>query len=194
RQTIAGLLAGKDQPRAERAEWAKMLMDPTDISDVTGAVMTFLVNGHGPTDNWTALFEPGERVRLRFVNAAAQMIFNVRIPGLKLTVVATDGQNVRPVEVDEFQIGNAETYDILVQPAEDRAYTIVSEAVDRSGMGRATLAPRPGLTAEVPPLRERPLATMRDMGMDMSGHGKASGSSEMDHSSVGGMDMSMLNP
>jgi CopA family copper-resistance protein len=221
RQTVAGLLAGEDQTFAERAEWAKMLMDPTDISDVTGAAMTFLVNGHGPKDNWTALFKPGERVRLRFINAAAQMIFNVRIPGLKLTVVAADGQNVRPVEVDEFQIGNAETYDILVQPAEDRPYTIVSEAVDRSGMGRATLAPRPGLTAEVPPLRERPLATMRDMGMDMSGHGKTSGSSGMDHSTMakseptspgmapprargsdvmvdmsemGGMDMSMLNP
>jgi FtsP/CotA-like multicopper oxidase with cupredoxin domain len=184
RQTIAGLLAGEDQTAAERAEWARMLMDPTDISDVTGAVMTFLVNGHGPKDNWTALFSPGERVRLRFINAAAQMIFNVRIPGLKLTVVAADGQNVRPVEVDEFQIGNAETYDILVQPADDRAYTIVSEAVDRSGMGRATLAPRPGMTAEIPPLRERPLATMRDMGMDMSGHGEH----------AGGMDMSMLNP
>ena len=184
RQTIAGLLAGEDQNAAERGEWARMLMDPTDISDVTGAVMTFLVNGHGPKDNWTALFSPGERVRLRFINAAAQMIFNVRIPGLKLTVVAADGQNVRPVEVDEFQIGNAETYDILVQPADDRAYTIVSEAVDRSGMGRATLAPRPGMTAEIPPLRERPLATMRDMGMDMSGHGEH----------AGGMDMSMLNP
>jgi FtsP/CotA-like multicopper oxidase with cupredoxin domain len=184
RQTIAGLLGGEDQTSAERAEWARMLMDPTDISDVTGAVMTFLVNGHGPKDNWTALFNPGERVRLRFINAAAQMIFNVRIPGLKLTVVAADGQNVRPVEVDEFQIGNAETYDIVVQPADDRAYTIVSEAVDRSGMGRATLAPRLGMTAEVPPLRERPLATMRDMGMDMSSHG--------DH--AGGMDMSMLNP
>ena len=177
RQTLAGLLAGKDQTLEERIEWAKMLMDPTDISDVTGAVMTFLVNGHGPTDNWTALFTPGERVRLRFVNAAAQMIFNVRIPGLKLTVVAADGQNVRPVEVDEFQIGNAETYDIIVRPTEDRAYTLVSEAIDRSGMGRATLAPRAGMSAPVPPLRERPLLTMKDMGMDMSGghagHGAA---------------------
>jgi CopA family copper-resistance protein len=209
RQTIAGLLAGEDQTPAERAEWAKMLMDPTDISDVTGAVMTFLVNGHGPGDNWTAVFQPGERVRLRFVNAAAQMIFNVRIPGLKLTVVAADGQNVRPVEFDEFQIGNAETYDILVQPTDDRAYTIVAEAVDRSGMGRATLAPRPGMTAEVPPLRERPLATMKDMGMDMSGmkHGpetppppgtaapRRRGSDVMgDTGSMGGMDMSMRNP
>jgi CopA family copper-resistance protein len=137
--------------------------------------MTFLVNGHGPNDNWTGLFRPGERVRLRFINAAAQTIFNVRIPGLKLTVVAADGQNVRPVEVDEFQIGNAETYDILIRPAEDRAYTLVAEAVDRSGMGRATLAPRPGMTAEVPPLRKRPLATMKDMGMDMSGHAHGAG-------------------
>ena len=220
RQTIGGLLADRDQTAAERAEWAKMLMDPTDISDVTGAVMNFLVNGHGPKDNWTALFKPGERVRLRFINAAAQMIFNVRIPGSKLTVVAADGQNVRPVEVDEFQIGNAETYDILIQPSDDRAYTLVAEAVDRSGMARATLAPRVGMTAEVPPLRERPLATMRDMGMDMSSHGHASGHSGMDHSQMShaktqvpgmapprprgsdvmgdmsdmAMDMSMLNP
>ena len=191
RQTIAGLLAGEDQSFAERAEWAKMLMDPTDISDVTGAVMTFLVNGHGPNDNWTAIFTPGERVRLRFINAAAQMIFNVRIPGLKLTVVAADGQNVRAVEVDEFQIGNAETYDIIVQPTEDRAYTIVSEAVDRSGMGRATLTSRSGMTADIPPLRERPLATMKDMGMDMSAHGDATPG--MDHSKMAGMDHSSNN-
>ena len=99
---IAGLLAGSDQTLQERVEWAKMLMDPTDISDVTGAVMQFLINGHGPRDNWTALFKPGERVRLRFINAAAQMIFNIRIPGLRMKVVQADGQNVRPVEVDEF--------------------------------------------------------------------------------------------
>ena len=168
KETFPGLLAGKEQTLQERIEWAKMRMDPTDISDVTGAVMTFLVNGHGPRDNWTGLFKPGERVRLRFINTAAQMIFNVRIPGLKLTIVAADGQNVRPVEVDEFQIGNAETYDVIVQPTEDKAFTLVAEAVDRSGMARATLAPRAGMTALVPPLRERPLATMKDMGMDMS--------------------------
>jgi CopA family copper-resistance protein len=170
KQTVAGLLAGRDQTLQERIEWSRMLMDPTDISDVTGAAYRFLINGHGPKDNWTALFRPGERVRLRFINAAAQTIFNVRIPGLKLTVVAADGQNVQPVEVDEFQIGNAETYDVIVQPTEDRAFTIVSEAVDRSGLGRATLAPRPGMTAEVPSLRARPLGTMKDMGMDMAAH------------------------
>jgi CopA family copper-resistance protein len=180
KQTVASLLAGKDQTIAERMQWDKMLMDPTDTSDITGAVLTFLVNGHGPSDNWTGLFTPGERVRLRFINTAAQMVFDVRIPGLKMTVVAADGQNVRPVEVDEFQIGNAETYDVIVQPTEDKAFTLVAEAIDRSGMGRATLAPRAGMTAEVPPLRERPLATMKDMGMDMEGMSgmdmKASGS------------------
>ncbi len=157
KQTVASFLAGKDQTFAERLGWEEMLMDPTDISDVTGTVLNLLINGHGPADNWTGLFTPGERVRLRFINMAAQMVFNVRIPGLKMTVVAADGQNVRPVEVDEFQIGNAETYDVIVQPAEDRAYTLVSEAIDRSGMGRATLAPRAGMTAEVPPLRDAAL-------------------------------------
>ncbi|ADG10974.1 copper resistance system multicopper oxidase [Caulobacter segnis] len=186
RQTIAGLLAGKDQTLAERLDWAKILMDPTDISDVTGAAYTFLVNGHGPQDNWTALFSPGERVRLRFINAAAQSVFNVRIPGLRMTVVAADGQHVRPVEIDEFQIGNAETYDVIVQPTEDKAFTIVSESVDRSGLGRATLAPRLGMSAEVPPLRERPLTTMRDMGMDMSGMQMGA----MDH---GSMDMPAMD-
>ena len=167
-ETVAGLLAGRDQTLQERIEWAKMRMDPTDISDMTGAIYTFLINGHGPADNWTGLFKPGERVRLRFINAAAQTIFDIRIPGMKMTVVAADGQNVRPVEVDEFQIGNAETYDVIIQPTEDKAFTLVAEAVDRSGMGRATLAPRPGMTAPVPLLRERPLASMKDMGMDMS--------------------------
>ena len=168
RETVAGLLAGKDQTLRERIQWAKMLMDPTDISDVTAAAYTFLINGHGPQDNWTGLFKPGERVRLRFINTAAQTIFDVRIPGLKLIVVAADGQAVRPVEVEEFQIGNAETYDVIVQPIEDKAFTLIAEAVDRSGMARATLAPRAGMTAPVPALRARPLATMRDMGMDMS--------------------------
>ena len=186
RQTIGGLLAGQDQTLAERLDWARMLMDPTDISDVTAAAYTFLVNGHGPKDNWTALFSPGERVRLRFINAAAQSVFNVRIPGLRMTVVAADGQHVRPIEVDEFQIGNAETYDVIVQPTHDQAFTIVSESVDRSGLGRATLAPRPGMSAEVPPLRARPLTTMRDMGMDMGGMDMGG----MDH---GAMDMSGMD-
>ena len=205
RQTVAGLVAGRDQPLAERWSWARMRMDPTDMSDVTGSTYTYVVNGHGPRDNWTALFAPGERVRLRLINAAAMTHFDVRVPGLKLTVVQADGQNVRPVAVDELQIGVAETYDIVVEPA-DRAYTLVAESVDRSGMARATLAPRAGMTAEVPPLRRRPLATMRDMGMgDMAdrtgqtssgtmagmdhamGHGSMAG---MDHGAMAGMDHS----
>ena len=168
RQTLAGLLAGRDQTLKDRLDWGKMRMDPTDISDATGPAYTYIINGYGPRDNWTALFTPGERVRLRFINASAMTTFNMRIPGLPLSVVQADGQNVRPVTVDEFQIGVAETYDVIVTPPDDRAYTLVGEAVDRSGMARATLAPRAGMRAEVPPLRERPLATMKDMGMDMS--------------------------
>jgi CopA family copper-resistance protein len=169
RQTLAGLIAGKDQPLRDRLRWGAMRMDPTDIADVTGAAFSYVVNGHGPRDNWTALFRPGERVRLRFINAAGMTIFNVRIPGLRLTVVHADGQAVQPVEVDEFQFAPGETYDVIVTPREDRAYAIVGESVDRSGMARATLAPRPGMAAPVPPLRPRPVATMKDMGMDMAG-------------------------
>ncbi len=130
---------------SDRAEWGRMRMDPTDISDVTAATYTYLVNGHGPQDNWTGLFRPGERVRLRFINAAAMTIFNVRIPGLPMTVVSADGLNVRPVTVDEFQIGNAETYDVIVQPTEDSASRSLPKSIDRSGMARATLAPRLGM-------------------------------------------------
>ena len=186
RQTLSGLLAGKDQSAKERLDWGKMRMDPTDVADANGSTYQFLVNGHGPKDNWTALFNPGERVRLRIVNASAMTIFNVRIPGLRLTIVQADGLNVRPVEVDEFQIAVAETYDVIVTPTDNRAYTLVAEANDRSGLGRATLAPRAGMAAEVPPFRERPLATMKDMGMgdmDMSGGAMA----DMDHSAMGGM-------
>ncbi|MBA2918765.1 copper resistance system multicopper oxidase [Sphingomonas sp. MAH-20] len=192
KQTLAGLLAGKGQPLKDRLMWGGMRMDPTDIADVTGSTYTYLVNGHGPQDNWTALFTPGERVRLRFINASAMTTFNVRIPGLKLTIVQADGMNVRPVEVDEFQIGVAETYDAIVTPADDRAYTLVGESIDRSGMARATLAPRAGMAAAVPPLRKRPLATMKDMGMDMSGmsgtdhgSGNMAGMQGMDHAAMG---------
>ena len=179
RLTLSGQLAGRDLPASERREWARMRMDPADISDVTGSTYDFTVNGFGPFDNWTGLFRAGERVRLRIINAAAQTNFNVRIPGLAMTVVQADGQNVRPVAVDEFQIGVAETFDVVVTP-DDRAYTFVSEAIDRSGLGRATLAPREGMSAPVPPLRPRPVLTMKDMGMDMGG---------MDHSGMAGMDM-----
>ncbi len=162
---------------ADRRMWAKMRMSPTDILDVTGSTYTYLANGHGPREGLEFAFRPGERVRLRIINGSAMTFFNLRIPGLRLTVVAADGQNVRPVEVDELQIGTAETYDLIVQPTAE-AYAIVAEAMDRSGMALATLASRPGARAAVPPLRKAPLLTMADMGMD---HGGGSA----DHASMG---------
>jgi CopA family copper-resistance protein len=155
--------------------WDRMRMDPTDFADVTGYTFTYLMNGLSPAGNWTGLFRPGERVRLRFINAASMTFYDVRIPGLRMTVVQVDGQNVQPVVVDEFRMGVAETYDVIVEPAEDRAYTIFAETIDRSGYARGTLAPRPGMTAAIPERRPRPLRTMEDMGMSMedmesSGH------------------------
>lgn len=191
RQALDGLLAGKDQATGDRRAWGAMRMDPTDIADVTGSTYRYLVNGQGPQDNWTALFRPGERVRLRIINASAMTTFNLRIPGLPMTVVQADGLNVRPVEVDEFQFGPAETYDVVVTPGEDRAYTLVGESIDRSGMARATLAPRAGMTAAVPPLRRRPVATMKDMGMGGMDHGATSGMDHgtMNHGAMPGMTL-----
>lgn len=154
----------------DNGEWAAMRMSRTDLADVSG--YTFLVNGKSPTQNWTGLFTPGERVRLRFINAAAMSFFDVRIPGMKMIVVQADGQNVKPVTVDEFRIGDAETYDVIVEPKEDKAYSIVAEPIDRTGFALATLAPREGMKGEVPTQRPRALLTMGDManmpGMDMA--------------------------
>ncbi len=158
-----------DDTFRDRAMWGNMRMDPRDIADVTASTYTYLVNGHGPHDNWTGLFNPGERVRLRIINASAMTIFNFRLPELPMTVVQADGLNVQPVETDEIQIGVAETYDVVVEPIENKAYTIMSESIDRSGYARATLAPRDGMHAPVPPLRPTPTLTMRDMAM--AGHG-----------------------
>jgi CopA family copper-resistance protein len=149
--------------------WDQMRMDPTDFADVTGYTFTYLMNGLSPAGNWTGLFRPGERVRLRFINAAGMTFYDVRIPGLTMTVVQADGQNVQPVVVDELRMGVAETYDVIVEPIEDRAYTIFAEPMDRSGYARGTLAPRPGMSAEIPARRPRPLRTMEDMGMNMEG-------------------------
>ena len=195
KQTLAGLLKGHDQSSADRAMWGKMRMDPTDIADVNGSTYTYLINGHGSRENWTGLFTPGERVRLRIINASAMTNFNVRLPGLPMTVVAADGQHVRPVETDEFQIAIAETYDVIVQPRDDVAYALIAESIDRSGQCRATLAPRMGMVAAIPAIRERPLLTMKDMGMgemDMSGGDMAG----MDHSAMGHDmgSMKMLDP
>ncbi len=198
RQTLAGLIAGKDQSAKERLEWGAMRMDPTDISDVTGSTYSFLINGHGTAENWTGLFTPGERVRLRIINASAMTNFNIRLPGLAMTVVQCDGQHVQPVETDEFQIGIAETYDVVVQPSEPKAYGLIAEAIDRSGLVRATLAPRIGMAAEIPPLRERPLLGMKDMGMDMSGMDMGQGGvidlSQPANESMAGHSMKMRDP
>ncbi len=155
---------------ANYSMWAKMRMDATDFADATNSVYTYLMNGLPSEGNWTGLFRPGERVRLRFINVGAMTFHDVRIPDLKMTVVQADGQNVQPVEVDEFRIGPAETYDVIVMPQEDRAYTIFSEALDRSGYVRGTLAPRSGMSAPIPPRRPRGLRTMEEMGMSMEGH------------------------
>ena len=179
-ETLASLLAGKGPSAVERLRWGGMRMSPADISDVTGATYTYLVNGQGPDANWTGLFTPGERVRLRIINASAMTIFNVRIPGLPLQVVNADGQDVRPVETDEFQIGVAETYDVVIAPG-DQPYTLFAETIDRSGYARATLAPRQGMTAPVPALRERPTLTMRDMGMDEAAMAGMAGHEGMGH-------------
>jgi CopA family copper-resistance protein len=154
---------------ADRRMWAKMRMSPTDISDITGVTYTYLVNGLPPASNWTGLFTPGERVRLRFINAGAGTYFDVRLPGLEMTVVAVSGQHVQPVVTDEIRVGIAETYDVIVQPRDDRAYTIFAESMDRSGYARGTLATRDGLSADIPRLRHRPTLTMNDMGMSMGG-------------------------
>ncbi len=149
--------------------WGEMRMMPTDLTDVGN--YTFLVNGKTPEQNWTGLFNPGERVRLRFINASAMSFYDVRIPELKMTVVSADGQPVEPVTVDEFRFGVAETYDVIVQPAEAKAYTIVAEPIDRTGFGLATLAPRENMLGEFPTHRKRTLLTMANMGMMHGDHG-----------------------
>jgi FtsP/CotA-like multicopper oxidase with cupredoxin domain len=178
--TVLGDRRGRGMDGPDRRRWAAMRMDPSDISDVTGTTYTYLVNGHDSAANWTGLFRPGERVRLRIVNASAMTNFNVRIPGLGMTVVQADGQDVQPVETDEFQIAVAETYDVIVRPMDDRAYGLIAEALDRSALVRATLAPRMGMIGDVPALRDPPLLAMKDMGMD---HG-AMGHGDMDHSAM----------
>jgi len=179
---------------SERLMWEQMRMNPSDLADVSGATYTFLTNGVTPAGNWTGLFKPGERIRLRFINGSAMTYFDVRIPGLKMTVVAADGQDVRPVDVDEFRIGVAETYDVIVEPQDERAYTIFSQAMDRSGYARATLAPRAGMQAEIPELDRVQLLGMMDMGMahDMGGggHDMGGGGSAGGHGAMPGMDHS----
>lgn len=171
---------------ADRKMWAEMKMSPTDLADVSAYTYTYLMNGQAPNGNWTGLFKPGEKLRLRFINGSAMSYFDVRIPGLKMTVVAADGQYVEPVSVDELRIAVAETYDVIVQPADVEAYTIFAQSMDRTGYARGTLAVREGLSAPVPEVDPRPLIGMDDMGMD---HGSMGG---MDHGSMTGMDHSQM--
>jgi FtsP/CotA-like multicopper oxidase with cupredoxin domain len=154
---------------AERQMWGAMRMQPTDLADVSGYAYTYLTNGVTPSGNWTGTFAEGERVRLRFINGSAMSVLDLRIPDLKLTVVAADGQDIEPVTVDELRIAAAEVYDVLVEPQSDRAYTIFAQAIDRSGYARGTLAPRAGMEAPIPPLEPRPILAMSDMGMRHGG-------------------------
>ncbi len=169
----------------ERAMWNQMRMSETDIADVTGYTYTYLMNGMTPEDGWKALFNKGEKVRLRFVNAAAMTIFDVRIPGLKMTVVASDGQNIEPVTIDEFRIGVAETYDVVVEPSDDSAYTIFAQSIDRTGYTRGVLTPDESWTAEVPKMDYAPILAHRDMGMSHGNHGG--------HANLGGSDHGAMN-
>ena len=167
---------------ADRKMWAEMKMSPTDLADVSGYTYTYLMNGQAPDGNWTGIFKPGEKIRLRFINASAMTYFDVRIPGLKMTVVAADGLHVKPVSVDEFRIAVAETYDVIIEPDSEQAYTVFAQSMDRTGYARGTLAVQEGLSAPVPSPDPRPLIAMGDMGMD---HGSMGG---MDHGSMAGMD------
>ena len=183
----------------DRKMWNQMRMSQRDLSDVTGYTYTYLANGVTPDKGWVGLFSKGEKVRLRFINGSAMTFFDVRIPGLKMTVVSADGQNIDPVSVDEFRLGVAETYDVVVEPKDDRAYTIFAQDIARSGYARGTLTPDISMTGEVPALDAVPNLSHSDMGMDMSNmagmdHGSmdmSKPSKGMDHS---GMDMSKPMP
>ena len=191
---------GLSQALAMRKMWNEMRMNPTDFGDVSGYTYTYLMNGAAPAGNWTGIFRPGEKIRLRFINGSAQTIFDVRIPGLKMTVISADGQDVDPVAVDEFRISVAETYDVIVEPQDERAYTLFAQSIDRTGYARGTLAPRAGMEAEVPKPDPIQWLAMQDMmgamAMGDSGHGSMQGMSGMsgmqgmagmDHGAMSGM-------
>ncbi|MHC8319020.1 copper resistance system multicopper oxidase [Pseudomonas sp. LB3P31] len=177
---------------ADRKMWAEMKMNPTDLADVSGATYTYLMNGQAPGMNWTGVFRSGEKLRLRFINGSAMTYFDVRIPGLKMTVVAADGLHVKPVSVDEFRIAVAETFDVIVEPTQD-AYTVFAQSMDRTGYARGTLAVKTGVSAPIPPLDPRPLVTMDDMGMGGMDHGgMGANMAGMNHSQMTGMDHSSM--
>ena len=171
---------------ADRGMWGRMRMTPSDLSDVNGHTYTYLMNGVTPGGNWTGLFRPGEKVLLRLINAGNMTYFDIRIPGLKMTVVAADGQYIHPVTVDELRIAAAETYDVIIEPSGQDAFTLFAQDMGRTGYARGTLAVRPGLEAPIPALDPRPLLTMADMGHDMAGMDHGSGAAgSMDHAAMG---------
>ncbi|EIL94923.1 copper resistance system multicopper oxidase [Rhodanobacter spathiphylli] len=178
---------GLSRALSMRRMWNEMRMNPTDLGDVSSYTYTYLMNGAAPAQNWTGLFRPGEKLRLRFINGSASTFFDVRIPGLKMTVIAADGQDVEPVPVDEFRIAVAETYDVIVEPQEERAYTVFAQSIDRGGYARGTLAPRVGMTAEVPPLDQRVWLDMRDMMGAMPHAGNGGGHAARPGMGHGGM-------
>jgi CopA family copper-resistance protein len=187
---------GLGQALAMRKMWNEMRMNPTDLGDVSAYTYTYLMNGAAPAGNWTGIFKPGEKIRLRFINGSSSTIFDVRIPGLKMTVIAADGQDVQPVPVDEFRISVAETYDVIVEPHDERAYTLFAQSIDRSGHARGTLAPRLGMSAEIPAMDRRVWLGMQDMMGAMphadhgSGHAAMPG---MDHAAMGHAAMDQGN-
>jgi len=165
---------------ANRMMWGQMRMDQTDISDVTGSTYQYLLNGLSPAENWTGIYSPGQRIRLRIINASAMSIFNVRIPDLSMQVIQADGINIKPVITDELQVGTGETFDCIIDPSRE-AYTLMCESNDRSGFAMGTIGTSQGITAEIPPLRKRPTLSMKDMGMNHS----APEPMVMDHSTMG---------
>ncbi|MGB3747474.1 MAG: copper resistance system multicopper oxidase [Rhodanobacter sp.] len=184
---------GLSQALAMRRMWNQMRMNPTDLGDVSGYTYTYLMNGTTPAGNWTGIFKPGEKIRLRFINGSSSSIFDVRIPGLKMTVIAADGQDVQPVAVDEFRISAAETYDVIVEPQEERAYTLFAQSIDRSGYARGTLAPRAGMEAEVPAMDRRPWLGMQDMMGAMSHAEHGGGQAAMPGMEHGSMDHAQMD-
>ncbi|MXV45166.1 copper resistance system multicopper oxidase [Saccharibacter sp. 17.LH.SD] len=173
----------------DRLTWSHMRMSATDISDVSGVIYQYLLNGQTHNEGWSGLFRPGEKIRLRFVNGAAMTLFDIRIPGLDMAIVEADGNPVAPVTVDEFRIGVGETYAVVVQPRRNEAYTIFAQSEDRTGYARGTLTPRDGLKGAIPPMDPRPVRTMVDMGMDMMMHGGMQGMSTMEKSSSASFPM-----
>jgi len=152
---------------SKRKMWNQMRMSDRDLSDVTGYTYTYLMNGHTPNSHYKAPFKQGEKIRLRFINASAMTFFDIRIPNLKMMVVATDGNNIEPVSVDEFRMGVAETYDVIVEPKDKKAYAIFAQSFDRSGYAIGSLTSNSTI-ASTPPMDEVPRLTHVDMGMDMS--------------------------